>query len=66
MLERIDRNEKVVFKFLDDPELSAEVVRLHHLGLATAAHLHPILIDPHDDHPDAPFDRIRDLTELLD
>ena len=36
------------------------------VGGATAAGLHPILIDPHDDHPGASFDRIKDLTELLD
>jgi putative hydrolase of the HAD superfamily len=36
------------------------------VGGATAAGLHPILIDPHDDHPGAPFERIRALTELLD
>ena len=32
---------------------------------ATAAGLHPILVDPYDDHPGAAFDRIRSLTELL-
>ena len=32
---------------------------------ARAAGLHPILIDPYDDHPDADFDRVRSLTELL-
>ena len=36
------------------------------IGGATAAGLHPILIDPHDDHPEAPFERIKDLTDLLD
>jgi putative hydrolase of the HAD superfamily len=36
------------------------------VGGATAAGLHPILLDPHDDHPGADFDRIRDLGELLD
>jgi putative hydrolase of the HAD superfamily len=34
------------------------------VGGATAAGLHPILLDPHDDHHGAPFERIRDLTEL--
>ena len=28
------------------------------VGGATAAGLHPILLDPYDDHPDAPFERI--------
>lgn len=32
---------------------------------AGAAGLHPVLLDPHDDHPDAPFDRIRAVTDLL-
>jgi putative hydrolase of the HAD superfamily len=32
---------------------------------ARAAGLHPILLDPFDDHPDADFDRIRSLQELL-
>ena len=32
---------------------------------ATAAGLHPILIDPHDDHPHADFDRIHSLADLL-
>ncbi len=31
---------------------------------ARAAGLHPILLDPFDDHPDADFDRIRSLSEL--
>jgi FMN phosphatase YigB (HAD superfamily) len=35
------------------------------VGGATAAGLHPILIDPHGDHAGAPFDRIKDLGELL-
>jgi putative hydrolase of the HAD superfamily len=34
------------------------------IGAATAAGLHPILLDPYDDHPDADFERIRRLTEL--
>ena len=34
------------------------------IGAATAAGLHPILLDPYDDHPDADFERIRSLTEL--
>jgi len=29
LLGRMDRNEKVVFKYLDDPELAAEVVRVY-------------------------------------
>jgi FMN phosphatase YigB (HAD superfamily) len=33
---------------------------------ARAAGLHPILVDPFDDHPGADFDRIRSLTDLLD
>jgi putative hydrolase of the HAD superfamily len=35
------------------------------IGGATAAGLHPILLDPHDDHPDATFDRIASLMELV-
>jgi putative hydrolase of the HAD superfamily len=35
------------------------------VGGATAANLHPILVDPFDDHPDAAFERIASLTELL-
>ncbi len=34
------------------------------VGGATAAGLHPILVDPYDDHPDADFDRIRSVEEL--
>ena len=34
------------------------------VGGATAAGLHPILVDPFDDHPGAPFERIRSLAEL--
>jgi putative hydrolase of the HAD superfamily len=30
-----------------------------------AAGLHPILLDPFDDHPDAEFHRIQSLGELL-
>ena len=32
---------------------------------ATAAGLHPILLDPYDDHPDADFERIRSLADLV-
>ena len=35
------------------------------VGGATAAGLHPILLDPFDDHPDADFERIHSLSELL-
>jgi putative hydrolase of the HAD superfamily len=34
------------------------------IGAATAAGLHPILLDPYDDHPAADFERIGSLTEL--
>jgi putative hydrolase of the HAD superfamily len=32
---------------------------------ATAAGLQPVLLDPYDDHVDAPFARIREIAELL-
>jgi putative hydrolase of the HAD superfamily len=35
------------------------------VGGARAANLHPILVDPYDDHPDADFERITSLHELL-
>jgi putative hydrolase of the HAD superfamily len=35
------------------------------IGGARAAGLHPILLDPYDDHPDADFARIASLSELL-
>ena len=35
------------------------------IGGATAAGLHPILLDPYDDHPDAPFETISSLADLL-
>lgn len=35
------------------------------VGGARAAGLHPILVDPYDDHAEADFDRIRSLRELL-
>jgi putative hydrolase of the HAD superfamily len=35
------------------------------VGGSRAAGLHPILLDPYDDHPDADFDRITSLSELL-
>ena len=35
------------------------------IAAARAAGLHPILLDPYDDHPDADFERIRTLMELL-
>ncbi len=35
------------------------------VGGARAAGLHAILLDPYDDHPDADFDRVRSLAELL-
>jgi putative hydrolase of the HAD superfamily len=35
------------------------------IGGARAAGLHPILLDPHDDHPEADFRRIRSLRDLL-
>jgi putative hydrolase of the HAD superfamily len=36
------------------------------IGASTAAGLHPILLDPYDDHPDADFERIRGLGELVE
>ena len=35
------------------------------IGGATAAGLHPILLDPYDDHPDAPFETITSLADLV-
>jgi putative hydrolase of the HAD superfamily len=35
------------------------------IGGATAAGLHPILVDPYGDHPDAPFETITSLADLL-
>ena len=35
------------------------------VGGARSAGLHPILLDPHDDHPDADFDRLHSLEDLL-
>ncbi|MCB0999570.1 MAG: HAD hydrolase-like protein [Acidimicrobiales bacterium] len=35
------------------------------VGGARAAGLHPILLDPHGDHPEADFDRIVSLLDLL-
>jgi putative hydrolase of the HAD superfamily len=34
------------------------------IGAATAAGLHPILLDPYDDHAGADFERIRSVVEL--
>jgi hypothetical protein len=36
------------------------------IGAARAAGLHPILLDPYDDHPDADFDRTHSLIELVE
>jgi putative hydrolase of the HAD superfamily len=35
------------------------------IGGATAAGLHPLLLDPYDDHADAEFERIRSLHDLI-
>jgi putative hydrolase of the HAD superfamily len=35
------------------------------IGGARAAGLHPLLLDPHDDHADADFERIRSLHDLI-
>jgi putative hydrolase of the HAD superfamily len=35
------------------------------IGGARAAGLHPLLLDPFDDHPDADFDRIGSLHDLI-
>jgi FMN phosphatase YigB (HAD superfamily) len=35
------------------------------IGAATAAGLHPILLDPYDDHVGADFERIRMVSELV-
>jgi putative hydrolase of the HAD superfamily len=35
------------------------------IGGSRAAGLHPILLDPHGDHPDADFDRITSLEDLV-
>jgi FMN phosphatase YigB (HAD superfamily) len=34
------------------------------IGSASAAGLHPILVDPYDDHGGADFERIRSVAEL--
>ena len=36
------------------------------IASARGAGLHPILVDPYDDHPDADFERINSLTRLAD
>jgi putative hydrolase of the HAD superfamily len=35
------------------------------VGGARLAGLHPVLVDPHDDHPEADFERIRSLGEIV-
>jgi putative hydrolase of the HAD superfamily len=35
------------------------------IGGATAAGLHPILVDPYDNHPGATFERIRSVGEIV-
>jgi putative hydrolase of the HAD superfamily len=35
------------------------------VGGATAAGLHPVLLDPYDDHPNAEFERITSLHDLI-
>ncbi len=35
------------------------------IAAARAAGLHPVLLDPHDDHSGADFDRVRSLTDLI-
>jgi hypothetical protein len=35
------------------------------IGGARAAGLHPVLLDPHDDHAGADFDRIKSLHDLI-
>lgn len=35
------------------------------IGAARAAGLHPVLLDPYDDHPDGDFERISSLAELV-
>lgn len=35
------------------------------IGAARAAGLHPVLLDPYDDHLDGDFDRITSLSELI-
>jgi putative hydrolase of the HAD superfamily len=36
------------------------------IASAAAAGLHPLLLDPYDDHPGAPFERIRTVDEIAD
>ncbi|MDJ0769135.1 MAG: HAD-IIIA family hydrolase [Ilumatobacter sp.] len=36
------------------------------IGAATAAGLHPVLIDPYDDHDSADFERIRAVGDIVD
>ena len=35
------------------------------IGAASAAGLHPILLDPYDDHVGADFERIRAVADLI-
>ncbi len=35
------------------------------IAASSAAGLHPILLDPYDDHADADFERIRSVADLV-
>jgi FMN phosphatase YigB (HAD superfamily) len=62
---RIFDHAAVHFAGIDRARIAyvGDSVRMDVTG-AAAAGLHPILIDPYDDHPEAPFDRIRSLGDL--
>ena len=62
---RIFDHAAVHFPDIDRSRIAyvGDSVRMDVMG-ALAADLHPILLDPFDDHPDAEFDRIASLGEL--
>jgi putative hydrolase of the HAD superfamily len=62
---RIFDHAAVHFPDIDRSRIAyvGDSVRMDVMG-ALAAGLHPILLDPFDDHPDAEFDRIASLGEL--
>ena len=70
----VSKPDPAIFDFALAHFAEFELSRIAYVGdsitmdIASSAEagLHPILLDPYDDHPRAAFERIRSLTELAD
>jgi putative hydrolase of the HAD superfamily len=70
----VAKPDPAIFEFATEHFAGIERSRIVYVGdsvtidiaAASDAGLRPVLLDPHDDHPGAPFERVRGVGDLLD